>query len=123
MEPITEWWSPSPHFRLWLDAIYWSLTTMTTIGYGDRGPVSASEIAFVIFAEVFGLAFFALLLTQINNVVNVMALEQDRANLVNPSTTRTGQGTRFFTGPDPGSRARFIPLKTLKIPPFFPIIC
>jgi hypothetical protein len=26
--------------RLWWDAIYWSLTTMTTIGYGDRGPVS-----------------------------------------------------------------------------------
>merc|ERR1711871_653714 len=44
----------------------------TTIGYGDRGPSTESELVFVLFAEVFGLAFFALLLTQINNVSDVM---------------------------------------------------
>ena len=59
-------------FRLYIDALYWSLTTMTTIGYGDRGPNTESELVFVLFAEVFGLAFFALLLTQINNVSDVM---------------------------------------------------
>lgn len=58
--------------RLYVDALYWSLTTMTTIGYGDRGPSTESELVFVLFAEVFGLAFFALLLTQINNVSDVM---------------------------------------------------
>jgi hypothetical protein len=58
--------------RLYIDALYWSLTTMTTIGYGDRGPSTESELVFVLFAEVFGLAFFALLLTQINNVSDVM---------------------------------------------------
>jgi hypothetical protein len=58
--------------RQYIDALYWSLTTMTTIGYGDRGPQTKDEILFVMFAEVFGLAFFALLLTQINNVNDVL---------------------------------------------------
>lgn len=50
---------------------------MTTIGYGDRGPQTEGEIQFVIFAEVFGLCFFALLLTQIVMVAEVMgAAEQ-----------------------------------------------
>lgn len=67
-------WCPTKMrpIRLYVDALYWSLTTMTTIGYGDRGPSTESELVFVLFAEVFGLAFFALLLTQINNVSDVM---------------------------------------------------
>ena len=55
-------------FRLYIDALYWSLTTMTTIGYGDRGPSTENELYYVLFAEIFGLAFFALLLTQIDRV-------------------------------------------------------
>lgn len=52
-----------PPPRLYIDALYFSLTTMTTIGYGDRGPGSTEEeILFVIAAEVSGLAIFALLL-------------------------------------------------------------
>ena len=45
---------------------------MTTIGYGDRGPKTQSEIVFVMVAEFVGLAFFAILLTQINTVNAVM---------------------------------------------------
>ena len=37
--------------RLYIDSMYWSLTTMTTIGYGDRGPATESEVVFVMFAE------------------------------------------------------------------------
>lgn len=66
--------------RLYIDAMYWSLTTMTTIGYGDRGPQTEYEIVFVMFAEVFGLAFFALLLTQINKVADVMGESSEVIN-------------------------------------------
>jgi hypothetical protein len=66
--------------RLYVDAIYWSLTTMTTIGYGDRGPVTEDEIVFVIFAEVFGLCIFALLLTQINTLGEVVGETEAKKN-------------------------------------------
>lgn len=56
-----------------LDGIYFSFTTMTTIGYGDRLPVTEQEIVFVIFAEVFGLAVFALLVKQVKMVQHTLS--------------------------------------------------
>ena len=71
----------------YIDALYWSLTTMTTIGYGDRSPQTTSEIVFVLFCEVFGLAAFALLITQVNTlsaVMNNISLQKnaDKNNVV-----------------------------------------
>lgn len=66
--------------RLYIDAVYWSLTTMTTIGYGDRGPSTEAEILFVLFAEIFGLCVFALLLTQINTVGEVLSERENKVN-------------------------------------------
>jgi hypothetical protein len=70
--------------QLYTDALYWSLTTMTTIGYGDRGPQTSSELQFVLFAELFGLAIFALLLQQIKTIHDTMgartAVRNDRKN-------------------------------------------
>ena len=65
---------------MWVDALYWSLTTMTTIGYGDRGPSTEQEIWFVIVAEFAGLAFFAIMLNQINEVNEVLGESAQRLN-------------------------------------------
>jgi hypothetical protein len=65
-------------WRLWVDSMYWSLTTMTTIGYGDRGPSTEEEIIFVMMAEVGGLAVFALLLDQIVNLRGALAGDSQR---------------------------------------------
>eukprot|EP00462_Mataza_sp_D1_P025223 CAMPEP_0175146916 /NCGR_PEP_ID=MMETSP0087-20121206/15664_1 /TAXON_ID=136419 /ORGANISM="Unknown Unknown, Strain D1" /LENGTH=648 /DNA_ID=CAMNT_0016431971 /DNA_START=210 /DNA_END=2156 /DNA_ORIENTATION=- len=64
----------------WLDCFYWAVTTMTTIGYGDRYPEKRAEILFTLFAEVFGLAVFALLITRINNLNEVLAQERIQIN-------------------------------------------
>ena len=66
--------------RSYIDAYYWSLTTMTTIGYGDRGPGTETEILFVLFAEVFGLCVFALLLMQINTLGEVVGAAEQKKN-------------------------------------------
>jgi len=67
-------------FTKYIDCMYWAITTMTTIGYGDRGPSNSHEIIFVLFAEVFGLTFFALLLTQINNLNDVLGAQVQANN-------------------------------------------
>ena len=66
--------------RSYIDAYYWSLTTMTTIGYGDRGPGTENEILFVLFSEVFGLCVFALLLMQINTLGEVVGAAEQKKN-------------------------------------------
>ena len=63
-------------------ALYWSLTTMTTIGYGDFGPSTLEEIVFVLFAEVIGLSFFAVLLDQINNLNEVLGRQEAESNTI-----------------------------------------
>lgn len=55
-------------------ALYWSMTTMTTIGYGDVSPQLHEEKIFVICAEVIGMAFFAMLVHEINEVKKVARL-------------------------------------------------
>ena len=65
----------------YVQSMYWALTTMTTIGYGDRGPQLEDEIIFTMFAEVIGLSFFALLLTQINNLNDVIGEEMAAVNM------------------------------------------
>ena len=57
-----------PKDSQYLSALYWSLTTMTTIGYGDRGPGNDPEIKFTLCAEIVGLCFFVLLLQEITSV-------------------------------------------------------
>jgi hypothetical protein len=68
-----------PAEQQYVQALYWSLTTMTTIGYGDRSPQSTAEIIFTMAAEVLGLAVFALLLNQIS-ILKEVSGEQNRAH-------------------------------------------
>nr|CAZ64538.1 inward rectifying shaker-like K+ channel [Vitis vinifera] len=57
---------------LWIryvTAIYWSITTLTTVGYGDLHPENTREMIFDIFYMVFNLGLTAYLIGNMTNLV------------------------------------------------------
>ena len=64
----------------YIQSVYWAMTTMTTIGYGDRGPQNEVEVVFTIVAELIGLSIFAMLIQQINNLTTVLSEEDEKMN-------------------------------------------
>ena len=45
----------------YLDAFYFSVTTLTTVGFGDRTPFTNSEKVFSILAELAGSIIFGII--------------------------------------------------------------
>ncbi|XP_020591768.1 potassium channel AKT2 [Phalaenopsis equestris] len=64
-----------PNFQeanLWIryiSALYWSITTMTTVGYGDLHAVNLTEMIFNIFYMLFNLGLTAYLIGNMTNLV------------------------------------------------------
>uniref|UniRef100_A0A7N0UFQ9 Potassium channel n=1 Tax=Kalanchoe fedtschenkoi TaxID=63787 RepID=A0A7N0UFQ9_KALFE len=64
-----------PNFRqtsLWIryiSALYWSITTMTTVGYGDMHAVNPMEMLFIIVYMLFNLGLTAYLIGNMTNLV------------------------------------------------------
>ncbi|XP_028800083.1 potassium channel AKT1 [Neltuma alba] len=57
---------------LWLryvTTIYWSITTLTTVGYGDLHPVNSREMTFDVFYMLFNLGLTAYLIGNMTNLV------------------------------------------------------
>ncbi|KAM4133083.1 hypothetical protein ACJW30_01G301500 [Castanea mollissima] len=60
------------HQSLWIryvTSIYWSITTLTTVGYGDLHPVNTREMIFDIFYMLFNLGLTAYLIGNMTNLV------------------------------------------------------
>ena len=58
---------------IYLAAAYWSLTAITTIGFGDITPISNAERAVMLLVEVLGVLFFGILLGSITSLLQVTA--------------------------------------------------
>ncbi|KAJ4967285.1 hypothetical protein NE237_019134 [Protea cynaroides] len=64
-----------PNFRAaslkirYISAIYWAMTTMTTVGYGDLHAVNSIEMIFNIFYMLFNLGLTAYLIGNMTNLV------------------------------------------------------
>lgn len=57
---------------LWIryvTSLYWSITTLTTVGYGDLHPVNVREMLFDIFYMLFNLGLIAYLIGNMTNLV------------------------------------------------------
>ncbi|KAF5725809.1 putative Potassium channel AKT1 [Tripterygium wilfordii] len=53
----------------YVTSIYWSITTLTTVGYGDLHPVNTREMIFDIFFMLFNLGLTAYLIGNMTNLV------------------------------------------------------
>uniref|UniRef100_A0A6N2ML93 Potassium channel n=1 Tax=Salix viminalis TaxID=40686 RepID=A0A6N2ML93_SALVM len=56
-------------WRRYVTSIYWSFTTLTTVGYGDLHPVNTTEMGFYIFYMFFNLGLTAYLIGNMTNLV------------------------------------------------------
>ena len=49
----------------WIDSLYFSMITLTTVGYGDFSPVTNAGKVFTMFYVLVGIGIFVALVTQI----------------------------------------------------------
>ena len=55
---------------LYIRAFYWTITTLTTIGYGDITPTGSVQTVFVIFIELLGAAMYGMIIGNIANLIS-----------------------------------------------------
>ena len=51
-------------------SLYWTFTTITTVGYGDLIPKATSERAFAIFAMCIGTGLFGYIISAMTNTLS-----------------------------------------------------
>lgn len=54
----------------YIRAFYWTVTTLTTIGYGDITPQTNSQIVFVVMIEILGAGMYGLIIGNIANLIS-----------------------------------------------------
>lgn len=58
--------APVPRY---VEAFYWTITTLTTIGYGDITPTGQTQILFVVIVEILGAGMYGLVIGNIANLI------------------------------------------------------
>jgi voltage-gated potassium channel Kch len=59
--------------KQYIVSVYWSLTTVTTVGYGDIYPLSTGDRVVAIFVILIGASMFGYILGQVSTILEVQA--------------------------------------------------
>ena len=70
----------------YLYSVYWALTTLTTVGYGDIIPANNAERAYALLALLIGALVFGFLLSSIGDMISKVG---DRVHLTPLHSTPT----------------------------------
>ena len=74
-----------PHVQ-YLYSMYWALTTLTTVGYGDIVPVNNTERYYALFALLIGAIVFGYMLSSIGSLVSALdrqaALSEEKMDAI-----------------------------------------
>ena len=62
-----------PFFTQYIGAIYWSVVSVTTVGYGDITQTSSFELFFVLLCMVFGVVIFTTFLGELSTLFSELA--------------------------------------------------
>lgn len=74
-DPSSTWLSlvsddaQSSVWKRYVTSMYWSIVTLSTVGYGDLHPVSTKEMVFDVFYMLFNLGLTAYLIGNMTNLV------------------------------------------------------
>jgi len=66
---LTETPAGMPNYERYTLAFYWTITTITTIGYGDITPAGLRQTLYVIFVEILGAGMYGLVIGNIANLI------------------------------------------------------
>lgn len=117
--------APGANIRSAGDALWWAFSTITTIGYGDRFPVTTAGRIVAVVLVVFGLSFFGtftayvasfflekaqlkeeseihLLLREVRRLREQVERLEGARPRVTPSSAAASPATPSATGPSPG---------------------
>mmetsp|Transcript_1473 Transcript_1473/g.2589 ORF Transcript_1473/g.2589 Transcript_1473/m.2589 type:complete len:363 (-) Transcript_1473:1072-2160(-) len=64
-------------FKVYVTSLYWVITTLTTVGYGDYKGYTSVEYLFQMIVEFLGIGVFSYLMGSINNLVGSECTMQD----------------------------------------------
>eukprot|EP01046_Picozoa_sp_COSAG06_P076682 COSAG06_NODE_24588_length_658_cov_0.930233_1_plen_208_part_01 len=72
-----EWDDDIPNTTRWLTSLYWALTTISTVGYGDIAAGTNAEMLYTLFAMILGMALNAWLIANLTKHLARSTLLED----------------------------------------------
>lgn len=72
-------WMPTYYstYEKYIFSIYWAVTTMTTVGYGDSNPGNPAEVAYVTFGVIIGASTFTYVVGTLSSLVDELHTNVD----------------------------------------------